>query len=150
MHSSLPPIYILTHLFLLLNIHSTLPLYFNLILGIIYLMTQPSIQTKTFLCQVCSKEFCFDHLTQHDLIQNDLNQFKQNLLDLKSNSTSIEQIDQWENDSILKIKEKANEYRQILINYANESMHLIEQQSNSFVNEISIRFPSMSKFSQTL
>ena len=158
-------------------------------------------RTKILLCQECLKEFCADHLTQHqqslnkqfDLIQNDLNQFRLNLTDLRNNPLkhpSIEQIDQWENESILKIKEKATEYRQILINYTNDSMNqtakklndtdeqfrsnkiylkqlkekfeelneefnrskniFIDQKSNSFINEISIRFPSISKFFQLL
>ena len=136
----------MTHLFLLLTIHNT------------------------FLCRGCSKDFCFDHLIQHrqflneqlGLIQDDYNQLRQNLLDLRNNPLKHPSIDQWENGSIPRIKEKANEYRQILINYTNESINQIErklneqlyqsitacikQKSNSFINEISIRFTSMSKF----
>ena len=65
-------------------------------------------ETKAHPCRGCSKECCFDQLTEHRqflneqlyLIQDGFNQFRQNLIDVKNNSQKhplIEQIDQWEN-----------------------------------------------------
>jgi hypothetical protein len=102
--------------------------------------TQCSIceeERSTFLCRGCSKDFCFEHLTEHrqlfhtqlHYIQNDYNEFKQRIIDLKTNPQKhplIKQIDQWENDSIDKIKQKAKQCREILINYTNEIINETE------------------------
>ena len=98
-------------------------------------------ETTTFICRGCSLDFCFDHLTQHrqflneqlGLIQNDFNQFRQNIIELKENSQKhplIKQIDQWEYHSIQKIEQKANECRRQLNNYTNGSIEQIEKQLN--------------------
>jgi outer membrane murein-binding lipoprotein Lpp len=50
-------------------------------------------KTSTFLCNGCSENFCFNHLTEHRQslntqlhhIQNDYNQFKQIIIDIKNN-----------------------------------------------------------------
>ena len=94
-------------------------------------------ETNTYSCRGCSKEFCFDHLAEHrqflkeqlHLIQDDFNQFRQNLIDMKNNSQKhplIKQIDQWENESIRKIKQKANQCRQLLNDYTKQSINSIE------------------------
>jgi len=148
--------------------------------------------------------FCSNHLKEHQQlleiqlhqIQDDFNQFKQLITDLKNcpqKHPLITKIDQWENDSIQKIQQRAKQCRAILINDActneildkiqiklndpnqqiipnekkidfneislnkfkekleklkeelNQSENIsIEQQSNSLINEISIKF---SKFS---
>ena len=78
-------------------------------------------EINTFLCRGCSKDFCFRHIVehqkslneQHGLIQNDFNQFRQDLIDMKNNSQKhplIKQIDQWEYDSIQRIQQKAKGY----------------------------------------
>jgi hypothetical protein len=109
-------------------------------------MATPNVKTQcsicdeernTFLCRGCSKDFCFDHLTEHRQliniqlhhIQNDYNEFKQIIIDRKNNPEQhplIKQIKQWENESIHKIKQKAKECREILINYTNEIINRIE------------------------
>jgi hypothetical protein len=108
------------------------------------LNTQCSIcneETGTFLCHGCSKNFCFNHLTEHQQslneqlhhIQNDYNQFKQTIIDLKNNPEKhslIKQINQWENDSIEKIKQKAKECRERLINCTNKVLNQIEIKLN--------------------
>ncbi len=115
---------------------------------IIFIMatqTQCSIcneETCTFICRGCSKDFCFDHLTEHRQllneqlhhIQNDYNEFRQLIIDLKQypeKHTLIEQIDQWENDSIIKIKQKAKECRQRLTNYTNKILNQVEIKLNN-------------------
>lgn len=87
----------------------------------IFIMATSSPQTKcsicnedtdTLICRRCSKNFCFLHLIEHQqflneqfsLVENDLNQSKQTLLNLKNNSQNhplLKQIDQWENESIV-------------------------------------------------
>ena len=84
----------------------------------------------TYNCKGCSQDFCFNHLTEHrqtlgkqfDEIENDRDQFQQILIEQKQDPTKhflIQQINQWENDSIEKIKQTANECKQILIEQTN-------------------------------
>ena len=105
-------------------------------------------ETDTFLCRGCSKYFCFDHLSDHrqflneqfGLIQNDYNQFRQTILDLKTNPQKhplLEQIDQWEKYSILKIKLKANRCRQLLIKHSNEAICQLERKLNNINEQLS-------------
>lgn len=109
-------------------------------------MAQSSIQTKCSMsddgaadtsCKGCSKDFCFDHLAQHrqvlneqlGVIQNDYQQFKQTIIDVKNNSQNhplIKQIYQWEYDFIRTIKQKANECRQLLNDHINQCIHQVE------------------------
>ncbi len=100
---------------------------------------------RTFICQCqgCSKEFCSNCLTKHvqelsqefDQIENDHDQFKQKINEKKINNPNtilfIQQIDQWEKDSINKIKEKAEELRQNLINLENKFIINLE---NKLIN----------------
>ncbi len=89
-------------------------------------------------CKGCSETFCFPHLTNHrDTINKQFNQmedncnsFRQILLDQKTDPKKrclVEQVDQWEKDSIQKIKQTANECRQNLIKYTNEYIIEIER-----------------------
>ena len=101
-------------------------------------MASPTVKNKcsiceemtTFVCRGCLKDFCFDHLAEHrqllnkqlEVIQNDFNQFRQKMIDLRDGSNKhplIEQIDCWEQNSIMKIKEKAEECRQLVIDHTN-------------------------------
>jgi phosphomevalonate kinase len=71
---------------------------------------------------------------QLHFIQDDYNQFRQFIIDFKKNPEThplIKQIDQWENDSISKIKQKAKQYRDELINYTNETINQIEIKLNN-------------------
>ena len=88
-------------------------------------------QKTTYLCRGCSKDFCLPHLTEHRQtlsqqlgeIENDRDQFQQNISEQKQNRQNyplIEQINQWEQNSIDKIKQTATECREILIEYINE------------------------------
>jgi hypothetical protein len=77
-------------------------------------------ETNTFLCNGCSNYFCFHHLTEHrqllneqlHQIQHDFNQFSETIIDIRNNPLKhpfIQQINQWENESINKIKQTAEE-----------------------------------------
>jgi hypothetical protein len=89
-------------------------------------------ETSTFLCRGCSKDFCPEHLTEHlqilkrqlHEIQNDYNEFRQIVIDQKSNPEQrllIKEVNQWEEDSIKKIKQTAKECREKLIYYTNRN-----------------------------
>jgi chromosome segregation ATPase len=114
------------------------------------LNTQCSIckhEIRTFLCNGCSTNFCKTHLPEHleslneqlHYIQNDYNQFRQFIIDFKKNSEKyplIKQIDQWENDSIIKIKQKAKECRDELINYTIPTINQIEIKLNNLSEQL--------------
>ncbi|CAF2128255.1 unnamed protein product [Rotaria magnacalcarata] len=101
----------------------------------------------TYECKGCSIDFCYNHLTEHrrkfteDLIkvENDRDHFHENLVQQKENIPShvvIQQITKWENDSIRKIKETAEQCRQIFIEQANYCYNQIETKSNKLNTEI--------------
>lgn len=101
----------------------------------------------TYLCQGCSQRFCLDDLPKHrqnlsqefDQIQNDHNQFRQNLNDQKLTVTEhslIKQIDQWEKESIDEIRQTAQQCREQFIKYSNEVYHHIEQELNKFTEKM--------------
>ncbi|CAF1129196.1 unnamed protein product [Adineta steineri] len=79
-----------------------------------------SRENNTYTCEGCSKRFCSIHIPEHQQILNEelhhiingYNQFKQRIDEQKQysyNYSLIEQIDQWERNSIEIIQEKAQE-----------------------------------------
>jgi hypothetical protein len=104
-------------------------------------------ETRTFLCQGCEHNFCFDDLTKHlqdlhkelETIENDHDQFRQIINDQKENPDQyslIKQIDQWENDSINKIKQTAKECREQVTDFRNKYLTIFENKLNNFVKKI--------------
>ncbi|CAF1408441.1 unnamed protein product [Adineta steineri] len=117
----------------------------------------------TYPCEGCSKHFCLMDLTEHRQIlnnelhhiANEYNEFKQTFDEQKQNPQNhslIKQIDQWEINSIKKIQEKAQEYREIIIKLSQTCINDIEmkfkdlneqikqmQNENEF-NEISLNY----------
>ena len=72
----------------------------------------------TYSCQGCSQRYCVSDLLNHrkylsqqlDFIENEHDQLRQNLYDQKVDPTKnplIKQIDEWEINSINKIKQMA-------------------------------------------
>ena len=104
-------------------------------------------ETRPFSCTGCAKEFCLNCLTKHvqglgqelDKIENDHDQFRQTLdeqkVDPKEHSL-IQRIDQWEKESINKIKQTAEECREALINHTNGYLIELENKVNSIAKEI--------------
>ena len=101
----------------------------------------------TYACDGCSQRFCRKHLDEHlknlgeqlEQIGNDHDQLRQNLDQQKTNPTKhplIEQINQWENDSIDKIKQTAQLCREKLINYSNKSLLETEKKLNDLAQQI--------------
>jgi len=78
------------------------------------------------MCKGCSKHFCVDDLMKHreelklqfHQIEDQRNQFAQTLDDEKNNHPLIQQITQWERISIEKIRQTAEEQRNLIQQYA--------------------------------
>ncbi|CAF3663803.1 unnamed protein product [Adineta steineri] len=120
----------------------------------------------TYLCDGCSKKFCLIHLTEHQeklneelkCLINDCDEFKDRLNKPKQNrqylqnQILIKQINEWEKNSIEKIKEKAEDCRKIvnesseifLINIEMKLIDLTEQikqiQKENEFNEINLNY----------
>ncbi|CAF1167309.1 unnamed protein product [Adineta steineri] len=97
----------------------------------------------TYLCDGCLKNFCLMDLTRHRQILNhelhhiinDYDQFKQIFNEQKPSLhdlSLIDQINQWELDSIDKIKQKAKDSREIVI-----------KSSETFLNDIEMKFSDL-------
>jgi hypothetical protein len=104
-------------------------------------------ETSTFNCGGCLQHFCRNDLIIHlqklsedlDKIENEHDQFRQKLNDQKEDLKKrplIEEVDQWEEDSINKIKQTAEQCRQRLINYTNKFIIEIENKLNDLAGKI--------------
>ncbi|CAF1155616.1 unnamed protein product [Adineta steineri] len=92
----------------------------------------------TYICRGCSKDFCFQHLTEHrqilqrqlDEIINDHDQFQQTIIQQKQNplnSSLIQQINQWEKNSIHQIQQTAQQCRETLMKLTQKSINDVEK-----------------------
>ncbi|CAF1041813.1 unnamed protein product [Adineta steineri] len=99
----------------------------------------------TYNCRGCSKEFCLMDLNAHRQIltselhgiTNQYNEFKQTINEQKQNPRnhlSINHIDQWEIESIEKIQQKAQEYREIVI-----------KSSQTCIDDIEMKFKDLNE-----
>ena len=105
-------------------------------------------QTRIFNCDGCLQNYCHIDLTKHlqalskqlDEIENDHDILRQKLLDQKANNFDncllIQQINKWEYDSIEKIQQRANQYREKLIKYINKSFLTTEKHLNELAQQI--------------
>ena len=91
----------------------------------------------TYSCEGCLKRFCFNHLAEHrqelekefDEIEDQRNVFRQTLSEQTINSEKhilFEEINQWEEKSILKIKQTANNARESLLKHTNGHIQKIQ------------------------
>src|SRR5271156_5025034 len=82
-------------------------------------------EKAAYKCEGCSQTFCIKHLNDHhqllitqlDDVENQRNLFRQTLTEQTTNPEKyslIQQINQWEEDSIIKIKQTADEARKLL------------------------------------
>ncbi|CAF1238045.1 unnamed protein product [Adineta steineri] len=104
----------------------------------------------TYSCEGCSQRFCFTDLAEHKQILNDelnhiindYDQFKQTINEQKRNPQNhslIEQINQWETNSVAMIQQKAKECRESVI-----------KSSQTFINDIEMKFNDLSEQIQLL
>ncbi|CAF1194083.1 unnamed protein product [Adineta steineri] len=101
----------------------------------------------TYSCRGCSKEFCFMDLTEHKQILNDqlnnitkdFDQFKQIINEQKENPRNrslIEKINQWEIESLEKIQQKAQNWREIVLECSTTLINDIEKKLNDLTEQI--------------
>ncbi|UJR18857.1 hypothetical protein I4U23_021985 [Adineta vaga] len=102
----------------------------------------------TFKCNECLQSFCYEHIPNHrqeqneqlDAIEVTIDLFHQTLTDYSNkpneNDELFQQINQWEEDSIKKIKQTAEETRQILQTYINELLPKIEVKLNKLTKQL--------------
>ena len=101
----------------------------------------------TYLCHGCSRKFCLPDLTEHrkdlafqlEQIENDHDGLRQKLHDQRTNQIDhplINQIDQWEKDSIAKIKRTADQCRAKLITCANVCLVRAEKKLNHLAEQM--------------
>ncbi|CAF0860550.1 unnamed protein product [Adineta steineri] len=95
-------------------------------------------EKNTYNCKGCSNEFCFQHLTEHrqkietqlEEIINDHDQFQQTIIQQKQsppNSSLIQQINQWEINSIHQIQQTAQQCRKTLIKVTEKLIDDVEK-----------------------
>ncbi|CAF1488568.1 unnamed protein product [Adineta steineri] len=99
----------------------------------------------TYPCRGCSKEFCLMHLNEHQQVLNeelnhiinDYDEFKQRINEQKQspyNPSLIEQINQWETNSIKKIQQKAQDCREYVI-----------KSSQTFIDDVEMKFKDLTE-----
>ena len=104
-------------------------------------------EKATYKCDGCSKRFCRQHLKDHenelelelDQIENERNTFRQTLSDQIEQPNKhdfIQQINQWEQRSINRIQQIAEENRKLILKLMNKHFEKIEIDLNLFTNEI--------------
>ncbi|CAF2747535.1 unnamed protein product [Rotaria sp. Silwood2] len=100
-----------------------------------------------YKCTGCSRDFCFDHLAEHrqtlgkefDEIENDRDQFHQTLIEQNEvlrKPPLIQQVDEWEENSIYKIKQTADECRQLLTEHKNKHFIEIEKKLSQLTEQL--------------
>ena len=100
-----------------------------------------------YLCPGCSKQFCFDDLQKHrtyikqefDQLHNNHDLIREQIDDLKTDPIKhpfIEQIDRWENDSINKIRETAQQCRMKWIQYLTSFLRQKENILNDLAKQM--------------
>ncbi|CAF1104283.1 unnamed protein product [Adineta steineri] len=101
----------------------------------------------TCLCSGCSKDFCFQHLTEHrqildkqlNEIINDHDQFQQTIIQKKQNplnSSLVQQINQWETNSIETIQQTAQQCRETLMKLTQKSINDVEKKFIELSNKL--------------
>ena len=102
---------------------------------------------ELFLCQACSNHFCYDHMPEHrrniqqqfDHLRNDHDQLRQQINDLKIDSTKyalMKEIDRWEEESINKIKQHAQLCRMQSLRHSNILLLKMEHEFNNLAAQI--------------
>ena len=98
-------------------------------------------------CKGCDQPFCYKHLTDHqqelsvqlDKIETSRDIFRQTLTEQMSNSKNhalIEQINQWEKESIQRIKQTAQQCREMLFQHTTTHFHQIEMNLNKLTDQL--------------
>lgn len=98
-------------------------------------------------CAGCLKNFCLNHLNEHrqlltkqfDEIETSRDLFRQTLLQQTTEPEQhplIQQIDQWEQESIARIRQVAEDTKLLLATYINEHVIDIEEKLAKLTNQL--------------
>jgi phosphoglycerate-specific signal transduction histidine kinase len=98
-------------------------------------------------CEGCSKMYCINHFEDHrqelskqlEEVEVTRDLFRQSLTEKITESQKhsfTAQIDEWENESIDKIRQAANEARQVLLKHAAELNTKMENKLNKLTNQL--------------
>jgi DNA repair exonuclease SbcCD ATPase subunit len=98
-------------------------------------------------CEGCLQFYCYTHLADHrqelnkqfDEIEVNRDQFRDTLTQQITNlekHTSIQQIDQWKDDSIKKIEQIAEECKRLLLQHTTELITQLEVNLNKLTEEL--------------
>jgi sugar lactone lactonase YvrE len=98
-------------------------------------------------CAGCLQNFCLNHLTKHrqqltkefDELETSRDLFRQTLIQQTTEPRRhplIQQIDQWEEESINKIRQTAEEARLLLITYTNEHVIQLEKKMTQLTEQL--------------
>jgi hypothetical protein len=98
----------------------------------------------TYLCKGCSNEYCYEHLGEHrhqlnnqlEFLVNNYNQFQQEINQQKQNSSLIEKINDWENESIEKIQQIAKQCRTMVIKYTKITNNAIQKKFYLLIQQL--------------
>ncbi len=104
-------------------------------------------EKSSYICGGCSQEFCFNHLADHkqelskqfDGIEVNRDLFRQTLTEQTSNPQKhelIQQIDLWERDSIRKIRQTAEEARQLVLENTTGHIRELETKLNKLTHQL--------------
>jgi uncharacterized FlaG/YvyC family protein len=98
-------------------------------------------------CEGCSKIFCYKHFGDHrqelnrqlDEVEVSRDLFRQTLTEQTTEPqkhTLVQQINEWERDSINKIHRTANEAREILLKHTTQNITEIEVKLNELTDQL--------------
>jgi chromosome segregation ATPase len=101
----------------------------------------------TLKCTGCSQHFCYNHVAEHrqelnqqlDEVELNRDVFRQTLTDQTTDSKQhplIKQIDKWERESIHKIRQTAEEAKQLVLQHTIEQIARIEVRLNKLTDEL--------------
>jgi len=104
-------------------------------------------EKSTVICDGCSQRFCVNHFGDHrkelsklfDKIEVNRDLFRQAFNEQTAkpdNHLLMKQIDQWEQESINKIKQTADEARQLLQKYTVEHLTKLEVKLNKLTSQL--------------
>ncbi|CAF4214557.1 unnamed protein product [Adineta steineri] len=104
-------------------------------------------EKSTVRCDGCSQPFCYNHLIEHrqelskqlDEIEVSRDLFRQTLTEQSTkpeNQTLVKQIDEWEQDSIDKIRQTASEARKLLLKHTSKYLTEIETKLNILTKQL--------------
>ena len=104
-------------------------------------------EMRTYLCDGCSQRFCLKHLDEHrkhlekefDQIETEHDEFRQMINEHKQDSTMhpiIDQINQWERNSIDRVKQTAQECREMFLNHAGSLLLDVEKKFDQLTEQM--------------